>query len=50
MHDAHWTASPSSRLRPGAYNAATTINKGLEGGLSALKTAEVKGLAKNILK
>jgi hypothetical protein len=33
-----------------AVNAASTILKGLEGGLSAFKTAEVIGLAKNIAK
>jgi hypothetical protein len=33
-----------------AYNAVSTIIKGIEGGLSAFKTAEVIGLAKNILK
>jgi hypothetical protein len=33
-----------------AVNAASVILKGLEGGLSAFKTAEVIGLAKNIAK
>jgi hypothetical protein len=33
-----------------AYNAVSTIIKGIEGGLSAFKTAEVIGLAKNIAK
>jgi hypothetical protein len=42
------TAAISSGVE--AVNAASTILKGLEGGLSAFKTAEVIGLAKNIAK